>query len=118
MKEKLLSFWGKIGSQHRLLLGIIGAAVLVVLFLGFKDAGRVYYEGHYYEAGSLFMPDKYGSLSDYMWNGDGVKYVNQQVANLRYQSLFPIFISLAGAGFSGYRLYKDDSFMKELLDIL
>ncbi len=92
---------------------ILAICIIAFLFFGFKGNGEVYYYGHNYETGSVFLPESYTSYGLF---SDAADELNGLVSQKRNSSFMCVLVSLAVGGIVGYSLSKEDEFKKLVIE--
>ena len=104
-------------NKHKAMIGGAILAFLLFIFLGFKPVGDVSYGGSWYDAGSVFLPEKYttGWGGTSLYADRGVDWdMNSRLAGARFTILFPMILCLAGIGGVSYLLNKDQEFQDKV----
>lgn len=119
----------KLSSKVRIYMLIVVVAAVCFVFFGMKNAGSVYFEGHQYEAGSLFQPEEYShsglgtSFDDKTFGGNAMnelwgdpKDLNGQIKQLRRKNLPIVIISGAVVLLVGFMTWKEKEFKDFLVE--
>lgn len=124
--KKIELFWGLLNQRSKLLVVGLVAGVALFLYAGFSSAGDYYYDGEYFTAGSLFLPDEYErtffadqDLNDaYNWlygdEDEELQYLNNELSKLRHQKIAGLVFGLILAGGTGYMLRQEEDFGKSV----
>lgn len=113
--EKIFTEFRQMTYKTQILIIVCIASILLLLFFGFKNAGSTFYNGSIYDAGSLFLPQKYGDMTDIIWDPNGVTYVNEQVKILRQRNLLPVILFAGTSVIFGYLSWQEEDFKDFLL---
>ena len=107
----------KMDNSTRTLVIICLVSAIVFVYFGTKDSGRSYYMGSEYEAGSVFLTEKYGSIFDRSRDPEGVDFVNEQIRKLRSTNLSFVIISGFSTLVTGYLTWIQDDFKDFLITL-
>lgn len=128
--KKIELFWGLLNQRSKLLVVGLVAGVALFLYAGFSSAGDYYYDGEYFTAGSLFLPDEYERtfFSDdemntaYNWlygeEDDELQYLNDELGKLRHKKVVVLLLGLVFICISGSFLRKDEEFRRAAIKLL